>query len=68
MKERNAMITRAIKIAGLVVSSYLAGMISGTILCEIFSVNDDIFNLGFLVGFFVPILVLISNYIFKKGE
>ncbi len=62
------MITRIIKIAGLIVGSYLAAMISGTILCQISTVDDDVFNLGFLVGFFVPILVLISNYIFKKGE
>lgn len=60
------MITRMIKIFGLILISYLSGMVSGTILCEISSVDDDVFNLGFLVGFFVPTIILISNYFLKK--
>ena len=57
---------KSIKILGLILSSYLSGILSGTILCEIFSTDNEIFKMGFLVGFFVPILVLISNYILTK--
>lgn len=59
--------TRVIKIAGLIFISYLSGIISGSILYEIFANTEGIFYIGIIIGFFVPVISIIANYIFKKS-
>lgn len=59
--------TRMMKIAGLIFVSYLSGILSGNILYEIFANVEEIFYIGIIIGFFVPIICVIANYIFKKS-
>ncbi len=59
---------RVMKIIGFIFISYLSAMISGTLLFELFTADEQTFNIGFILGFFIPIIALIADYIFNKGE
>lgn len=59
-------INKIIKVAFFIFISFVSGLIGGSILCSIGGVSDELDNLGMLLGYFTPTMLIIVSYILDK--
>ncbi len=56
-------ISKIIKAVCFIFISFVSGLIGGSILCSIGGVSDELDNLGMLLGYFTPTMLVVVNYI-----